>query len=129
MAHENRSEIWISRVTVDDTTTVHEIDSPDGWYLNTVIVPGDGLTTQGTLTIKAPGLAGYAILTLAATKANQLKHYTMAQTVSDKVGADIAGTTVPLQIFSGGLTVQGGGTITSSSEEIIFIFTKDKPWC
>lgn len=130
MAHENHGEMWIGRVTIlaEITTTPIKVNSPEGWFFHSMIVTGTELGNNTAISVKAPGLANFEIFRINAGSADEAKPYAISQEVySLNSGSKISGALVPYQIF-GGLTVAAITAAPSGAEEVIFTFTKDKPW-
>ena len=130
MAHENHGEMWIGRVTIPSglTNPPIQVNSPEGWFFHSMIVTGTALGSTTAISVKAPGLANFEIFRVNAGSADEAKPYAISQEVySLDSGSKISGALVPYQIF-GGLTVAAITAAAAGAEEVIFTFTKDKPW-
>ena len=122
--------IWISEeITVDDTTTVHNIPVPVGCWIHEIMVKqgATDLGSNATMSFMVPSLNDFAILNLGTGRADNNEVYAVRTAATSTNGNGIGGTAVPIHITSGGINVQGGGTIATGGSALVKIIAATFP--
>ena len=121
---------WSSiTITVSDTSTVHNIPIPFGNYIFQIIVK-QGATELGddaTMSFKLPGKYDKEFLALGTGDAKNNKIYPVQLPCHNRSGGTLGRSPLPFFVTSGGINVQGGGTIADGGTATVTVITNSNP--